>query len=156
MGCKQMFQTPLAGHSNCCNCNHIQEKDSWLLSIYSYCLLHKSFEGLPLIDQHSFCNCFWCGESFAKIKYHFQIGVSGQHSSIQEIKMHNCQMCNLLFSRKAHVKRHMERAHLKKKYSCDKCNFAAKKTQKPQRVTSKENTRAKQRSVTNVVRYGKD
>ena len=40
--------------------------------------------------------------------------------------MHNCQICNLLFSRKAHVKRHMERAHLKKKYSCDKCNFEAK------------------------------
>jgi len=40
--------------------------------------------------------------------------------------MHNCQICNQLFSGKAHVKRHMERAHLKKKYSCDKCNFEAK------------------------------
>ena len=51
--------------------SHSREGFFWLLSIFSYCLLHKSFEGLPLIDQHSFCNCFWCGESFAKIKYHF-------------------------------------------------------------------------------------
>ena len=51
--------------------SHSREGLYWLLSIFSYCLLHKSFEGLPLIDQHSFCNCFRCGESFAEIKYHF-------------------------------------------------------------------------------------